>query len=383
MILGRYHSTIENMRSHHWKYFLDLYDNCYFNCTYCLYRTPDYGLGKVRARQEILEDLEQELSMMAHSSQEVGIVYLGPTADVYQPLERKRLLTRKVLQLFAKYRVPTFIVTRSDLALRDIDILQEMAKSGLVEISISIPSAQYHPAMEPHSPTISERLTIAEDIAQAGVPLSIHFSPIIPYLDELDELTALLSRMADTGAQCIYACLLGMREFYKEDVIRVVDSYDRGRGTLLRTVYANDESTYDLQAPEDGYVYRLIGHLSRYSAARGIPFASVQIPAFDTIERTGHIFRYKLPTVGDIARHFVDHPEISWEEVKQFVEGFPATDSTFHNLVHKYWDNGQLLKNTMFSPDFSNGDIPSRYVNSKEIDLKVSSMIVKKGENEG
>src|SRR5262245_26563355 len=82
-VLGTYQRDIGNLRSHHWKHWIDLYTNCYFDCGYCVYRGPG-AMGRVQAHADRIDALARDLVRVERP----GITYLGPRADVYQPLDR-------------------------------------------------------------------------------------------------------------------------------------------------------------------------------------------------------------------------------------------------------------------------------------------------------
>lgn len=371
-VLNKYQYDLSNLRSHHWKYHVDLYKNCYYDCKYCVYRSGG-DMKRVEAREDILDDLRDDLKSLDTK----GIVYLGPTADVYQPLEQRKKVTRRALEICLETETPTFIITRSDLILRDIDILSEMAKKGLIEISITVASPNSLKVLEPYNLSAEKRISVAKTLSEHNIPVSIHLSPIIPYLDTIEELKGLLSIIdQETKALCTYACMLGMRDAYKNDLISRVSSLDIKKGNLLRELYPNTED-YDVQSAKDHVVYEVMEELSNYCKKESIPFACVHIPPFDTVEREGNIFRYKLPTIGDIVRHYDTTADriIRLDDLINYLKKFQSVDTEYLQMIERYFKDGMLFKNTYYHFESHSGDVCYRRL--LKLDLQVTNMAVR------
>lgn len=367
--INSYMYDIGNLRSHHWKNYIDLYENCAFDCKYCVYRSGD-KMGKIRSLIPNFDELRAEIS----KKKNLGITYLGPKADIYQAQDAKLGLTRKVLQLFHELDVPTFIVTRSKLITRDIDILHAMSKKGLVEVSISIASPKVQPMLEPGTPSVEERLELISLLRDHGIPVSVHLSPIVPYLDTTNEIKHLMQTVTDRGASCIYACVLGMADRYFDVVSNALpDSALREQITL---VYSNGNQRLDIYSADQDFVTTLMQELCEFSASRAIPFACVHIPEFDTVERTGHIFRHKLPNIGDLTRHFnrVGSTVLTLEDTLHYLNQFTAVDDDFRNTVTRFWNEGVMFKNTYFHA--RNTQAGMIYERKDSLDLLVTNMRV-------
>ncbi|WP_440857005.1 SPL family radical SAM protein [Pseudomonas syringae] len=328
-------------------------------------------MGKIRPLISSIEDLRIEIH---NTSERKGITYLGPKADIYQAQEAKLGLTRKVLELFSEMSVPTFIVTRSKLITRDLDILQEMAKKGLVEVSISIASPKVQPTLEPGTPTVEERLELITILRDSGIPVSVHLSPIVPYLDDTDEIKQLMQKATDLGASCIYACVLGMADRYFQVVSKSLQ--DESLRKKISDVYSSGNKRLDVYSADQGYIYDLMNDLCAFSSQHAIPFACVHIPEFDTVERAGHIFRHKLPNIGDLTRHFTrtNQLTLTLSNMLQYLDGFAAVDDDFKNTVVKFWNEGVIFKNTYYHPEKDGSEV--LYHRKSSLDLLVTNMRV-------
>jgi DNA repair photolyase len=129
------------------------------------------------------------------------MVALSGNTDCYQPVERKLLLTRQCLEVFRDFRNPVGIITKNALILRDMDILEEMARLGLVHVMMSVTSLDPDliRVMEPRTSTPAMRLQAIEELARHGIPVGINAAPIIPGLTD-EEIPAILREGAARGA---------------------------------------------------------------------------------------------------------------------------------------------------------------------------------------
>ena len=183
------------------------YRGCEHGCSYC-YARPSHGyLGlsagidfetRLIARPKAAMVLRQEL---ANSKYVVKPIAIGTNTDPYQPIEKKYEITRSCLQVLSECQHPVAIVTRGALVERDIDILAPMAARGLTRVGISITTLDRDLArkMEPRAPTPFRRLEMIRQLADAGIPVRVMASPLIPGLTD-HELEAILAAGKKAGA---------------------------------------------------------------------------------------------------------------------------------------------------------------------------------------
>jgi DNA repair photolyase len=106
-----------------------------------------------------------------------------------------------MLEVLVNFRHPVGIITKNSLILRDIDLLQELAKFNLVHVMVSITSLRedLRLKMEPRTATAKNRLRVIEQLSKAGVPVGVMTAPIIPGLNS-DEIPDLIEVAAEHGA---------------------------------------------------------------------------------------------------------------------------------------------------------------------------------------
>ncbi len=183
------------------------YRGCEHGCIYC-YARPNHayaGLSpgldfetKLFVKADAAALLEKEL---AKPSYRARTIVLGGVTDPYQPIERGYGVTRALLQVLERWRHPVGIVTKSQLVLRDLDILAPMAERGLARVAVSVTTLdpKLARAMEPRAAAPHRRVETIRQLAAAGVPTTIMTAPIIPTLNDA-EIEALLEAGAKAGA---------------------------------------------------------------------------------------------------------------------------------------------------------------------------------------
>ena len=186
------------------------YRGCEHGCIYCYARPTHEFLGfsagldfesKIMVKEDAPQLLEKALNNPKFVPQ---VIALSGNTDCYQPVEKKLRLTRACLEVFLKFRNPVGIVTKSALILRDIDILQELAKHDCISVSISITSLdpEVLSKMEPRAATAERRLAALRELANARIPVGVNAAPMIPGLTD-EELPEIVRRASENGARFV------------------------------------------------------------------------------------------------------------------------------------------------------------------------------------
>ncbi len=188
------------------------YRGCEHGCIYCFARpTHSYlnlspGLDfetKIIAKVNAVERLHAELSKPGYRP--LSLV-LGTATDAYQPVERRLGLTRGLIALLSECRHPFSLVTKSSGVERDLDLIAPHAARGLASVYVSITTLdpQLARLMEPRAAAPQRRLRTIMALAEAGVPVGVSVSPLIPFLNE-PELERILEAAAEAGASSAFS----------------------------------------------------------------------------------------------------------------------------------------------------------------------------------
>ena len=165
---------------------------CEHGCVYCYARPTHAYLGLspgldfesiLFSKPDAAALLEKELARPGYRCRTIA---LGTNTDPYQPVERELGITRGILEVLAAHDHPVSITTKSNLVLRDVDILAPMARLGLAAVGLSVTTLDRTLArtLEPRAPTPARRLETIAELAAAGVPVSIMAAPMIPVLND-------------------------------------------------------------------------------------------------------------------------------------------------------------------------------------------------------
>lgn len=184
------------------------FKGCEHGCVYCFARpTHAYldlspGLDfetRIFYKTGVRERLQAELS---HPGYQVQPIALGTNTDPYQPAEKQLRVTREILELLLEWRHPLTIVTKSQLILRDLDLLEEMARMHLVQVHLSVTtlSNDLKVKLEPRTASPAARLRTVRALSEAGVPAGVMVAPVIPFINDA-EMEAIIAAGVAAGAR--------------------------------------------------------------------------------------------------------------------------------------------------------------------------------------
>ena len=230
------------------------YRGCEHNCLYCNARYTheylDLPTGefayKIMVKDNAAEALDRELSKEKWNKN--WTVNMATVTDPYQPAETEFKITREILKIFLKHHNALMVTTKSDLILRDIDLLEEIARTGFLNVVITIPllDEDLRKKIEPKAPTIRRRLDVVKQIHDAGITIGVTSIPLLPYIsDNESQLENLIKEIAKNGADYMIVDMLNLREetrgrvmpFIKEYYPELVSDYEE----LYKTNYCDKE----------------------------------------------------------------------------------------------------------------------------------------------
>ncbi|MEM1981008.1 MAG: radical SAM protein [Candidatus Hadarchaeales archaeon] len=208
---------------------LNPYTGCSHACLYC-YITSYIPRGfECRPKKDLLRRLEREVEKLEGRP----LISMCNSSDPYPPMERELLLTRGCLErLVGRARV--LLVTKSDLVVRDLDLLSRLPCA--VSMTLTTLKPELARRLEPGAPSPEERLKALGKLCDAGVPVSVRLDPIIPGLNEA-EIQTIVEAAASAGVKHVTSSTFKPR----------ADSWERmGRGfpnlfPYLRELYSKGE----------------------------------------------------------------------------------------------------------------------------------------------
>jgi DNA repair photolyase len=190
------------------------YRGCEFACKYCYARYTHEFMEmrdgaefeqKIYVKQHTADLLRQELRRVKPGEP----IALGTATDPYQPAERRYEVTRSILEEFARHRgFELGIVTKSNLVVRDIDMLRAVAQNNTLSIHITVTTLNVDLAriLEPRAPRPDLRIDAVRRLSAAGFTVGVSCSPVLPGItDAPADLEAVVRAASEAGARHIFA----------------------------------------------------------------------------------------------------------------------------------------------------------------------------------
>ena len=239
-------------------YNMNIYRGCCHGCIYCDSRSECYGIqefDRVCAKENALNIIRSDLRRKVKP----GIVSTGAMSDPYNPFERELELTRHALELLSAYGFGAAIATKSELILRDIDVLQEIAqqKPAVCKITITTCDDALSQRIEPGAPVSSRRFQVVEELAHAGLFAGILLMPVLPFLEDTQEnILGIVERAAEAAAKFIYPAFgMTLRQNQREYYLQKLEELFPGQGLAAR--YQRRYGTsYECASPQAGKLWK-------------------------------------------------------------------------------------------------------------------------------
>ncbi len=177
------------------KFTLNPYTGCAHGCLYCYARSYIKDFTKVRLKEGLMRKVLSDLSKLPRGA----LISMSESSDPYTPPEHRLGMTRKVIHAILLRGFRLLIVTKSDLVVRDSDLL---SKGGAaVSITITTLNDELAKKLEPGAPPPSKRIEAVEALSSKDVPVTVRVDPIIPFInDDQPSLAALVKEVANAGA---------------------------------------------------------------------------------------------------------------------------------------------------------------------------------------
>lgn len=163
------------------QYCLNPYRGCQHACKYCYAELIIKKTGKndrwgsyVDIKDNFIEILQREAIRLKK-----GLIMLSSVTDPYQPVEAKTALTRKCLKILSENKFPVYILTKSPLVLRDIDIFKNFEDCE-VGITVTTDNEEIRKLFEPFAPPIEARISALYKLKREGVKTSAFIGPALP-----------------------------------------------------------------------------------------------------------------------------------------------------------------------------------------------------------
>jgi DNA repair photolyase len=223
------------------RYNFNIYRGCQHGCIYCDSRSLCYGIegfDEILYKGNALQRLADELPRKRVK----GLIGTGSMSDPYGPVEADLRLTRGALEIIARLGFPLHLITKSDLVVRDIDLLAQIARTACyVSFTITTTDDALAAILEPRAPSPSRRLAAIRALTEAGVTAGVTLMPVLPYIEDSEEsVTAVVTQAAEAGARyLIPAFSMTLRDRQRDYYYAALDQHFPGLSDRYRRRYGD------------------------------------------------------------------------------------------------------------------------------------------------
>ena len=240
-------------------YVMNLYRGCSHGCIYCDSRSKCYQMNHDFEDIEVKENALELLEAALRRKRKRCMIGTGAMTDPYIPLEKKLGYTRKALLLIEKYGFGVALQTKSDLVLRDLDILRRINEKtkAVVQMTLTTADEKLCRIIEPNVSTTNERFEALKALRDAGIPTVVWLCPVLPFINDTEEnIRTILGMCVEAGVRGVLCFGMGLtlREGNREYFYRQLDiHFPRLKERYIRT-YGNN---YVVDSPRSTELMRL------------------------------------------------------------------------------------------------------------------------------
>ena len=254
-----------------------------------------------------------------------------------------------MLEVCDELSYPVFIVTKSDLIVKDTDVLSSLAKRNLVAVNLTVTAvnSKLLRKLEPCSPSNQKRLEAMKTLTGAGIPVNLYLSPYFPFLSE-NLLNYYITKANDSGAKCCALVPLKIRPIIWKGVKQFLEQNNPNLVAKYEEIYFKhgnkDLSGYWL--PELSYRRKIAESIAKKCKQLGMSFTAEEFLDTWTCKYSDciDIDGWHAPTAYDIVKFMKAHPtNASLEEVIEHIKKNFVTDKNWEKLMRKYWDKVKLF----------------------------------------
>lgn len=238
---------------------INVYRGCTHGCIYCDSRSDCYCMAHEFTDIEVKENAPELLEAALRSKRKRCMIGTGSMCDPYLHAERELHVTRRCLEIIRRYDFGAAVQTKSDLVMRDIDLLQQINHStkAVVQMTLTTVDDSLCSIIEPNVCTTSRRFEVLCEMRKAGIPTVVWMCPILPFINDTEEnILGIVDLAAHAGSVGIISFGIGMtlRDGDRQYYYNALDRHFPGlRGEYIRR-YGN---SYEISSPNGGRLWSL------------------------------------------------------------------------------------------------------------------------------
>ncbi|MCM1500776.1 MAG: radical SAM protein [Clostridium sp.] len=223
---------------------MNLYRGCLHGCIYCDARSTCYQMNHAFEDIAVKVNAAELLEDALRRKRKRCMIGTGVMSDPYLPIEKELGLTRRCLELIDRYEFGLAIQTKSDLILRDLDLLKSINRNTkcVVQITMTTYDEELCRLLEPGVCTTKRRFEILEIMRDEGIPTICWMTPILPFINDTEEnIRGLLDYCSEAKVYGIMLFDIGvtLRAGDREYFYKQLDNYFPGMKEQYIRTYGN------------------------------------------------------------------------------------------------------------------------------------------------
>lgn len=223
---------------------MNMYRGCQHGCIYCDARSTCYHIDHVFEDIAVKQNAPQLLEKVLRGKKKKCMIGTGGMTDPYMPLEKEQKLTRRLLEIIDQYEFGLAIQTKSNLILRDLDLLQSINEKSkcIVQMTMTTYDEALCKKIEPNVCTTKERFEVLKTMRDHGIQTVVWLSPFLPLLNDTEEnIRGLMDYCIEAGVYGIICFGIGvtLREGDREYFYEKLDEKFPGLKQKFHAKYGN------------------------------------------------------------------------------------------------------------------------------------------------
>ncbi len=239
---------------------MNIYRGCSHGCIYCDARSDCYQMNHAFEDIEVKRNAPQLLEQALRSKRRRCMIGTGAMSDPYLHLEKELKLTRRCLELIDEYGFGVAIQTKSDMILRDLDLLKSINRKTkcVVQMTLTTCDEELCRIIEPNVCTTARRLEVLNIMKEEGIPTVVWLSPILPFINDTREnMEGLMKgcKEALVYGIILFGIGLTLRDGDRQYFYAKLDEHFPGMKERYRKTYGN---AYELPVPREKELMRFV-----------------------------------------------------------------------------------------------------------------------------
>ena len=244
---------------------MNIYRGCSHGCIYCDSRSKCYQFTHSFEDIEVKQNAPELLEKALKSKRSKCMIGTGSMSDPYMHCEKELRLTRKCLEIILKYGFGAAVLTKSDMILDDIDLLDEINRTAkcVVQMTLTTYDDDLCRILEPNVCNTKRRIEVLEKMHERGIPTIVWITPILPFINDNEEnVRSILNECARAGVKGVidFGMGLTLREGDREYYYAALDKYFPGLKEKYIRTYVN---AYEVPSPGARELRKLMQKICR------------------------------------------------------------------------------------------------------------------------